>query len=276
MALIRRKPTSPGRRAQVYIKSDEVSSRGVSKPEKSLTRGKGGPVGRAKGKVSTRHRQQGAKKLFRAIDFKRKNVGVSGIVIAIEYDPNRSANIALIYYKDGSKAYILAPIGLKVGQSIVAGDDAPIRVGNALKIAKIPEGTIIHNIEITPGKGAQMVRSAGVGATILSKEDKFANVKMPSGEVRRVFVESVATIGQVGNIEHKNRKIGKAGRNRHLGKRPNVRGVAMAPNAHPHGGGEGRSGIGMSSPKSPWGKKTLGKKTRRRTHTDKFIVKRSK
>ena len=276
MALVRRRPTSPGRRFQVHIKSEEVSGRGASNPEKSLTVGKGGTVGRAKGKVSTRHRQQGAKKAFRIIDFKRKNVGVSGIVVSIEYDPNRSANIALINYKDGSKAYILAPVGLKIGQSIVAGDKAPIRIGNALRISKIPEGTIIHNIEIIPGKGAQMARSAGAGVTLLSKEGQLANIKMPSGEIRKVFVESMATIGQVGNIEHKNTKIGKAGRNRHLGKRPNVRGVAMAPKAHPHGGGEGRSGIGMSSPKSPWGKKTLGLKTRRRKHTDKFIIKRSK
>jgi len=276
MALVKRKPTSPGRRFQVHIKSEEVTNLSVSKPEKSLTYGKGGSVGRGKGKISTRHRQQGAKKLFRVIDFKRKNEGVTGIVVSIEYDPNRSANIALINYKDGSKAYILSPVGLKVGQTVVSGDDSPIRIGNALKISKIPEGTIIHNIEIIPGKGAQMARSAGAGVTLLSKEGKFANIKMPSGEVRKIQVESMATIGQVGNIEHKNTKVGKAGRNRHLGKRPSVRGVAMAPNAHPHGGGEGRSGIGMPSPKSPWGKKTLGKKTRKRTHTDKFIVKRSK
>ncbi len=276
MALVKRKPTSPGRRFQVHIKSEEVTKHGSSKPEKSLTMGVVGSVGRAKGKVSTRHRQQGAKKLYRVIDFKRKNFGVTGLVVSIEYDPNRSANIALINYKDGSKSYILAPIGLKVGQTVVAGDDAPIRIGNALAISKIPEGTIIHNIEIIPGKGAQMARSAGAGVTLLSKEGDFANVKMPSGQVRKVFVKSMATIGQVGNIEHKNTKVGKAGRNRHLGKRPAVRGVAMAPKAHPHGGGEGRSGIGMSSPKSPWGKKTLGFKTRRRKHTDKFIVKRSK
>jgi len=276
MALVKRKPTSPGRRFQVHIKSEEITNVGVNKPEKSLTYGKGGPVGRSKGKISTRHRQGGAKKLFRIIDFKRKNKGVAGKVVSIEYDPNRSANIALINYKDGSKAYILSPVGLKVGQTVMSGEDAPIRVGNALKISKIPEGTIIHNIEIVPGKGAQMARSAGAGVTLLSKEGKFANIKMPSGEVRKVSVESMATIGRVGNVEHKNTKIGKAGRNRHLGKRPSVRGVAMAPNAHPHGGGEGRSGIGMPSPKSPWGKKTLGKKTRKRTHTDKFILKRSK
>jgi len=276
MALIRRKPTSPGRRFQVHIKSDELTITGKSRPHKKLTSGVVGSVGRAKGKISTRHRQQGAKKLFRAIDFKRKNFGVEGRVATIEYDPNRSANIALIHYKDGAKAYILAPVGLKENQIVVSGEEAPIKIGNALKIAKIPEGTIIHNIELTPGKGAQMARSAGAAVTLLSKEGKFANLKMPSGEVRKVFVESMATIGQVGNIEHKNIKIGKAGRNRHLGKRPSVRGVAMAPNAHPHGGGEGRSGIGMPSPKSPWGKKTLGLKTRRRKLTSKFIVKRSK
>jgi large subunit ribosomal protein L2 len=211
------------------------------------------------------------------IDFKRDKEGIDGIVKAIEYDPMRTANIALIYYKDGEKRYILSPVGLKVGDSIMAGENADIKPGNSLKILNIPVGTTIHNIELKPGKGAQIVRSAGVAAQLMAKEGKYAQVRLPSGEVRMVRIDCKATIGQVGNPEHENINIGKAGRKRHMGIRPTVRGVVMNPVDHPHGGGEGKSPIGRPSPVTPWGKPTLGYKTRKKNHrTDKFIVKARK
>ena len=275
MALIKRKPTSPGRRFQVVNKSDEITNK-KNRPEKSLVRGKVGSVGRSNGKVSIRHRQQGAKKLFREIDFKRQRFGIEAVVQGIEYDPNRSANIALLYYTDGVKSYILAPVGLEVGQKLFSNEKTVAKVGNSMKLKNIPDGTVIHCVELKPGKGAQIARGAGTGIVLLSKEGKIAMLKLPSSEVKRVNLECMATVGQVGNVDHKNTKVGKAGRNRYKGKRPQVRGVAMHPAAHPHGGGEGRSGIGMPAPKTPWGKKTLGVKTRKRKHTDKFLVRRRK
>ena len=221
-----------------------------------------------------RHRGGGAKRQLRSIDFKRNKIGVPGKVATIEYDPNRSARIALIYYADGDKRYILAPTALKVGDIIKSGSDAEIKPGNAMPLKLIPGGTLIHNIELQPGKGAQLVRSAGMAARIIAKEGKYALVRLPSGEVRRVLSECSATIGQVGNVEHQGIKIGKAGRNRWLGRRPAVRGSAMTPRDHPHGGGEGRSPIGMPGPKTPWGKPALGYRTRKRKPSDKLIVKR--
>ena len=246
--------------------------------EKRLTSIKRKISGRGtNGQVSVRHRGGAQKRRLREIDFKRDKKNMLARVVEIEYDPNRSADIALLFYADGDKRYILAPEGLKVGDKIMAGLEAEARVGNNLPLSAIPVGMPIHNLELTPGKGGQIVRSAGSAATILSKEGKFATVRLPSGEVRLVPVNGWATIGQVGNIEAKQRVFGKAGTKRHLGIRPTVRGVAMNPHAHPHGGGEGRSGIGMPSPKSPWGKKTLGKKTRKkRKWSDKFIIKRRK
>lgn len=246
--------------------------------EKRLTSIKRKISGRdANGQVSVRHRGGAQKRRLREIDFKRDKKNMLARVVEIEYDPNRSADIALLFYADGDKRYILAPEGLKVGDKIMAGLEAEAKVGNNLPLSAIPVGMPIHNLELIPGKGGQIVRSAGSAATILSKEGKFATVRLPSGEVRLVPVNGWATIGQVGNIEAKQRVFGKAGAKRHLGVRPTVRGVAMNPHAHPHGGGEGRSGIGMPSPKSPWGKKTLGKKTRKkRKWSEKFIIKRRK
>lgn len=229
------------------------------------------------GHVSMRHRGGRHKRFFRTIDFLRDKSGIPAVVTSIEYDPNRSSNIALITYKDGEKRYILAPIGLTVGQEVISGESADIKVGNALPLRFIPIGTIIHNLEIQSGSGAQIVRSAGSGAVILAKDQDSIQVKLPSGEVRIFHGSCMATIGQIGNADWKNRIIGTAGRSRHMGIRPKVRGVAQNPRSHPHGGGEGRSGIGMPSPKSPWGKPTLGKRTRKRVkYSNKFIVQRRK
>src|SRR4030042_6633424 len=247
-----------------------------STPEKSLLLPLKRKAGRnSRGVVTIRHRGGGAKRRLRIIDFKRDKIGVPGKVVAIEYDPNRSARIALIHYVDGDKRYILAPLGLGVGQTIEAGSNAEIKLGNTLPIGSIPAGTLIHNIEFEPGKGGQLVRSAGVAAQLLGQEGKYALVRLPSGEMRRFLVTCLATIGQIGNVEHQNVKAGKAGRNRWLGLRPRVRGSAMTPRDHPHGGGEGRSPRGMA-PKTPWGKPALGRKTRGRKSSDRLIVRRRK
>lgn len=229
------------------------------------------------GHVAVRHQGGRHKRFYRVIDWKRDKDGIPARVVDIEYDPNRTAEIALLQYRDGEKRYILAPLGLKIGQQIESGENAPIRVGNALPLKSLPLGTLIHALEIKPGRGAQMVRSAGNAATLLSKEGDTVQIKLPSGEIRIFHGNAKATIGQVGNVERKNEVIGKAGRARHMGRRPEVRGVAQNPRSHPHGGGEGRSGIGLPSPKSPWGKHTLGKITRaRRKYSDAVIVQRRK
>lgn len=249
-----------------------------TKPEKKLTRPLKKTTGRgASGQISVRHRGGEEKRRLREIDWKRDKHGVVAKVLNIEYDPNRTANIALVVYQDGEKRYILAPQGLKIGDEIVSGIDAEIKVGNHLPLEKIPIGTQVHNLELTSGKGGQIVRGAGTAATILAKESGFATIKLPSGETRLIPLICSATIGQVGNVELNQRELGKAGRARRMGRRPTVRGVAQHPASHPHGGGEGKSGIGMPSPKSPWGKKTLGKKTRKkRKYSDKWIIKRRK
>jgi len=266
------KPTSPGRRGMSVSTFEEITR---SKPEKALLRPLKKRAGRNfRGKITVRHRGGGHKRRYRVIDFKRDKTGVPGRVNSVEYDPNRSARIALVAFVDGEKRYIIAPVGLKVGDMVMSGPDAEIRVGSALPIASIPVGTTIHNIELHIGKGGQLVRAAGTSAQLLAKEGRYAHIRLPSGEVRLVNVQCMATIGQVGNTEHGNIKLGKAGRKRWLGFRPSVRGSAMDPASHPHGGGEGRSPIGMPSPKSPWGKPTLGKKTRRNKSTDKWIVRR--
>jgi large subunit ribosomal protein L2 len=246
-----------------------------TEPERSLIislRKKGGR--NAYGRVTVRHQGGGNKRYIRLVDFKREKYSIPARVAAIEYDPNRTARLALLHYADGEKRYILAPLGLKVGDSVVSGPDAEIRPGNSLPIANIPVGTMVHNIEVKEGKGGQLVRSAGGAAQLLAKEGDFAQVRMPSGEVRLIRQKCYATIGQVGNLDHGNIKLGKAGRRRHLGVRPTVRGSAMTPRDHPHGGGEGRQPIGKPGPRSPWGKPTLGYKTRRNKQTDKYIVRR--
>jgi large subunit ribosomal protein L2 len=246
-----------------------------TKPERSLLRPLKKRAGRNfRGKITVRHRGGGHKRRYRVIDFKRDKFGVPGRIASIEYDPNRSARIALVTYADGEKRYIIAPLGLRVGDVVMSGPDAEIRVGSALPISNIPVGTTIHNVELHMGRGGQLVRAAGTSAQLLAKEGRYAQVRLPSGEVRLVNVQCMASIGQVGNTDHGNIKLGKAGRKRWLGFRPSVRGSAMDPASHPHGGGEGRSPIGMPSPKSPWGKPTLGKKTRRNKATDKWIVRR--
>lgn len=266
------KPTSPGRRGMTVSTFEEITR---TEPEKSLVVPLPKHAGRnAQGRITVRHRGGGHKRRYRIIDFKRDKFGIPGRVESIEYDPNRSARIALIVYPDGEKRYILAPLGLKVGDTVVSGSEADIRVGNALPIRNIPVGTMIHNIELYKGRGGQLVRSAGTSAQLLAKEGNYAQVRLPSGEVRRIHVDCMATIGQVGNVDHQNISLGKAGRSRWLGRRPAVRGSAMTPRDHPHGGGEGRSPIGMPSPKSPWGKPTLGYKTRRNKATDRYIVRR--
>jgi large subunit ribosomal protein L2 len=244
-------------------------------PERSLVRSSRQMAGRnSSGRVTVRHRGGGHKRLYRVIDFKRDKIGIPGRVATIEYDPNRSARIALVVYADGEKRYILAPLGLQVGASLMAGPEAEVRVGNALPLRNIPLGTLVHNIELQPGKGGQLARSAGTAAQLMAKEGDYAMLRLPSGELRRVAVVCMATVGQVGNTDHANVKIGKAGRKRWLGWRPTVRGTAMDPNSHPHGGGEGRTGVGMASPKTPWGKPALGYKTRKNKLTDKYIVRR--
>ena len=266
------KPTSPGRRGMSASTFEEITR---SKPEKSLLRPLRKRAGRNfRGKITVRHRGGGHKRRYRVIDLKRDKFGVPGRVSSVEYDPNRSARIALVTYADGDKRYIIAPVGLMVGDMVMAGAEAEIRVGSALPIASIPVGTTIHNIELHIGKGGQMVRAAGTSAQLLAKEGRYAHVRLPSGEVRLVNVQCMATLGQVGNTDHGNIKLGKAGRKRWLGFRPSVRGSAMDPASHPHGGGEGRSPIGMPGPKSPWGKPTLGYKTRRNKATEKWIVRR--
>jgi large subunit ribosomal protein L2 len=246
-----------------------------SDPERSLVRPARAITGRNnQGRVTVRHRGGGHKRLYRLIDFKRDKAGVPGRVASIEYDPNRSARIALVIYADGEKRYILAPLGLKVGAKIMAGSEAEVRVGNALPLRNIPLGTVVHNVELQPGRGGQMARSAGVGAQLMAKEGEYAMLRLPSGELRRVLMVCMATVGQVGNPEHANMNMGKAGRRRWMGWRPAVRGVAMEPNSHPHGGGEGRTPVGMPGPKTPWGKPAMGYKTRKNKRTDKLIVRR--
>lgn len=275
MAMKSFKPTSAGRRFMTVNKSDKITKK---KPEKSLTINLNKTSGRNnQGKITVRHRGGGAKKKYRIIDFKRRKDDVEAEVIAIEYDPNRSANIALVKYMDGEKRYILCPKKLNVGDKVVSGEKTEIEVGNTLELRNIPDGTIIHNIELKPGRGGQLVRSAGNEATLLGKDGKYVTVKLPSTEVRKILGVCRATIGRVGNEEHGNMVIGKAGRKRHMGRRPHVRGSVMNPNDHPHGGGEGRAPIGMPSPVSPWGKKTMGLKTRKKNKkSNKLIVKRRK
>ncbi|MDW8351278.1 MAG: 50S ribosomal protein L2 [Anaerolineae bacterium] len=266
------KPTTPSRRGMTVSDFAEITT---DRPEKSLLTDLRRSGGRnVRGKVTTRHRGGGAKRAYRIIDFKRNKIGVPARVATIEYDPNRSARIALLHYADGEKRYILAPIGLQVGDEVMSGPEAEIRPGNALPLANIPLGTVVHNVELRPGKGGQLVRSAGAGAQVLAKEGDYATLRMPSGEVRMVLQTCMATIGQVGNVDHSNVKLGKAGRKRWLGIRPTVRGSAMSPRDHPHGGGEGRSPIGKDAPRTPWGKKALGVKTRRNKRTNHLIVRR--
>jgi large subunit ribosomal protein L2 len=264
------KPKTPGTRHKTSYTFEEITK---TEPERSLTVPKKNRAGRNMyGRITVRHRGGGHKRQIRLVDFKRDKLEVPATVSAIEYDPNRTARLALLTYADGEKRYIVAPVGLMVGDKVLSGREVEIRPGNTMALANIPVGTTIHNIELQPGKGGQMVRSAGTSAQLLAKEGKYAHVRLPSGEVRLVLQSCRASIGQVGNVEHANIKLGKAGRKRHMGWRPAVRGVAMNPNDHPHGGGEGRSPIGMPGPKSPWGQPTLGKKTRKNKRTDKYIL----
>lgn len=268
------KPTSPGRRGMTGATFDEVTK---TKPEKSLLKPLKNRAGRNnQGRMTVRHRGGGAKRMYRVIDFKRDKLGIPGEVIAIEYDPNRSARLALIQYEDGERRYILAPNGLRVGAVIKASDDAEIKPGNTLPLRAIPTGTSIHNIELHRGKGGQFVRGAGAVAQLMAKEGNYALIRMPSSEIRKVHIECRATIGQVGNVDHQHIKLGKAGRKRHLRIRPTVRGSAMTPRDHPHGGGEGRSPIGLPGPKTPWGKPAMGYVTRKNKRTDNMIVRRRK
>ncbi len=268
------KPTSPGRRFATVAAFDELTA---SEPEKSLTKPIKKTGGRnAQGRITCRHRGGGHKRLYREVDFKRNKLEIPAKVATIEYDPNRSARIALLHYVDGEKRYMLAPIGLNVGDTVISSETADIKPGNVLPLKNIPVGTIIHNVEMAPGRGGQMARSAGMYAQLLGKEGSYAILRLPSGEMRRILITCRATIGQVGNIEHENISLGKAGRKRHLGIRPTVRGVVMNPNDHPHGGGEGKSPVGRKSPMTPWGKPALGYKTRGRKPSDKFIMKRRK
>jgi large subunit ribosomal protein L2 len=266
------KPTSAGRRDMTGFSFEEITK---TRPERSLTESLRKSGGRNnQGRVTVRHRGGGHKRRYRIIDFKRNKFDSKATVISIEYDPNRSARIALVEYADGERRYIIAPLGVTVGTVIANGDLAELRPGHALRLRDIPVGTVIHNLELRPGKGGQMVRSAGASAQLIAKEGKYATVRLPSGEMRKLHEECMATVGQVGNTEHGNVLIGKAGRNRWLGWRPAVRGIAMDPGSHPHGGGEGRSGIGLKAPKTPWGKPALGVKTRKNKRTDVFIVRR--
>ncbi|QYA48585.1 50S ribosomal protein L2 [Nosocomiicoccus ampullae] len=275
MAIKHYKPTTNGRRNMTSLDYKDVTT---SKPERSLLEPLPKKAGRnAQGKITVRHKGGGHKRQYRKIDFKRNKDGVPGRIKTIEYDPNRSANIALVQYADGEKRYIIAPKGIEVGQEVMSGKDADIKLGNALELGDMPVGTTVHNIELKPGKGGQIARSAGASAQLLGKEDKYAIVRLRSGEMRMILLTCRATVGAVGNEQHELVNVGKAGRSRWAGKRPTVRGSAMNPNDHPHGGGEGRTGIGMPSPLSPWGKKTLGKKTRRdKKKSTKLIVRRRK
>ncbi|GAB4503605.1 MAG: 50S ribosomal protein L2 [Anaerolineales bacterium] len=272
MAVKKYKPVTPGQRGMTGYTFEEITK---ATPERSLLvtlRKKGGR--NSYGRVTVRHRGGGNRRHIRIVDYRRDKHDIPAQVASIEYDPNRTARLALLHYADGEKRYILAPLGVKVGDTLLAGPNAEIRPGNALPISNIPVGTTIHNIELRAGKGGQMVRSAGSSAQLLAKEGDFAQIRMPSGEVRLIHQVCYATIGQIGNVDHSNIKLGKAGRKRHLGIRPTVRGTAMSPRDHPHGGGEGRQPIGLPGPKSPWGKPTLGYKTRRNKQTDKYIVRR--
>jgi large subunit ribosomal protein L2 len=272
MAIKIYRPTSPGRRGMTVSSYKDITR---TEPERSLVtplRKQGGRNNR--GTITVRHRGGGHKRRYRIIDFRRDKHGVTARVDSIEYDPNRSSRIALLVYTDGDKRYILATVGMQVGDTVMSGPTAEIRSGNALPIRQIPLGTVIHNVELYPGRGGQLVRSAGNSAQLVAKEGSMAQVRLPSGEVRYIDMNCLATIGQVSNPDHANLTVGKAGRHRWLGKRPSVRGIAMDPSSHPHGGGEGRSPIGMPGPKTPWGKPALGKKTRRRKYTNKMIVRR--
>lgn len=272
MAIRNYKPTTPGRRKMSTLINEEITK---STPEKSLTVRIQKKSGRNnQGKITVRHQGGGVKRRYRLIDFKRNKFDVPGVVASIEYDPNRTANIALINYKDGEKRYILAPKGLEVGTEIVAGEKADIKVGNALPLISIPVGTMVHNIELRPGKGGELARSAGTSAQILGREGKYVMLRLSSGEQRKVLGTCMATIGEVGNEDASLVKLGKAGRKRHMGIRPTVRGSVMNPNDHPHGGGEGRAPVGRKAPMTPWGKPALGLKTRKKKQSDKFIVRR--
>lgn len=274
MPLKKYNPVTPGRRFMTVPLRDEITK---FEPEKSLLEPLKKSGGRNnQGRITVRHHGGGNKRQYRRIDFKRNKIGVPGKVAGIEYDPNRSAHIALIHYADGEKRYILAPLGLEVGATIVSSDDADIRPGNCLPLKNIPVGTTIHAIELQPGRGAQMVRSAGTGAQLMAKQEKYAEIRLPSGETRRVLLACRATIGTVGNVDHANQSYGKAGKSRWLGKRPANRGVSMNPRDHPHGGGEGKSPVGRKSPMTPWGKPALGRKTRRNKRTSKYIVRKRK
>ncbi|WP_053961149.1 50S ribosomal protein L2 [Sulfobacillus thermosulfidooxidans] len=275
MAVRKMKPTSPGVRHMTVSTFEEITK---TEPEKSLVVGMHRKAGRNNyGRITTRHRGGGTKRLYRKIDFKRTKEGIPAVVQSIEYDPFRTARIALLKYADDTLAYILAPVGLKVGDTVISGPTADIKPGNALKLQDVPVGTIVHNVELVPGKGAQLARSAGASAQLAAKEGKHALLRLPSGELRRVPVTARATIGQVGNVEHENIVIGKAGRNRHLGWRPTVRGSVMNPVDHPHGGGEGKAPVGHKHPMTPWGKPALGKKTRKKHKaSNRMIVRRRK
>lgn len=274
MAIRKYKPTSAGRRNMSVSTFEEITKK---RPESRLIEPLRKRAGRNnQGKITTRHRGGGHKRFYRIIDFKRNKIGIAGKVQAIEYDPNRSARIALVSYSDGEKRYILAPVGIKVGDTISSGPDADIRVGNALPLSAIPLGSQVHNIELEIGRGGVLVRSAGTSAQLMAKEGDYATLRMPSGEMRQVHIRCMATIGQVGNVDHQNIRIGKAGRARWLGRRPTVRGTVMNPRDHPHGGGEGRAPRGMSTPKTKWGKPARGVKTRHNKRTDRFIVRRRK
>jgi len=266
------KPVTPGMRDMTGYSFEEITK---SKPERALVVIRRQHSGRnSYGRVTVRHQGGGNRQLVRIVDYKRNKLNIPAVVKAIEYDPNRTARLALLFYADGEKRYIIAPQGMKVGDTVMAGPSAEIRPGNSLPISNIPVGTLVHNIELKEGKGGQMVRAAGAAAQLLAKEGDYAQIRLPSGEVRLVRQHCYATIGQVGNLDHSNIKLGKAGRKRHMGIRPTVRGTAMSPRDHPHGGGEGRQPVGMSSPKTPWGKPTLGYKTRRNKKTDQYIVRR--
>ncbi len=272
MPIKKYKPTSPGRRGMTGFTFEEITR---SEPERSLVRPLRKRAGRnATGRVTVRHRGGGHQRNYRIIDFKRDKLDIPAKVATVEYDPNRSARIALLHYADGEKRYIVAPLGLAVGDVLLSGANADIRPGHCLPLARIPLGTLVHNLELQPGKGGQIVRSAGTSAQLVAKEGEFAQIRMPSGEVRLVRLICFATIGEVGNADNRNINLGKAGRSRHLGRRPGVRGTAMSPRDHAHGGGEGRQGIGLPGPKTPWGKPAYGKRTRKNKVTTKYIVRR--
>ena len=273
MAIKKYNPTSPGRRNMSVNTYEEVTK---TEPEKSLLEPVKKKAGRNNtGRITVRHQGGGSKRKYRIIDFKRDNDGVPAKVVGIEYDPNRTANIALLSYADGEKRYIIAPLGLKDGDVVVSGPESDIKAGNCLPLRNIPVGTTVHNIEMKPGKGAQLVRTAGASAQLMAKEDNYATLRLPSGEMRRIHLNCKATIGTIGNLDHQNVRLGKAGRKRNMGIRPTVRGSVMNPNDHPHGGGEGRAPIGRSGPVTPWGKPALGYKTRKKTKaSDKYIVRR--